>query len=487
MVGRGGASTPRGTGGMSPAKIIALAAIASICIIVVCVALSLFATAEHDSATSSASNGSADASFVADKKDGSGVTHNSMISSIADPDLRLALQQQVDSDGDNELSKDEIAAATTLDLSGSSVATLDGLAILTSLKSLDVSNCAQLSVADLSKFSELESFAGQGSGLERVNVASNGRLSAFEVDDSVDIFGLEDTQLQEAWRLIGYSQKGYGGYDDENEGDWSVEYGYDDENRLVTAEISSAHPMTRKFFYDEEGRLNLVEEYSPQGAAMGEIRFDYTPVTISAERYTASGEFQERHYVQLDASGRPIRMDLNDDAFTAEYQYDSSGNLALVRYTDPNSTYANFFSYTDGRLVEEKDTPSEVARNRQYEYDSQGRCVKRMIMAPSDNRVIRYDDFTYDGEGRIQCDGLSVEYDKHGNIVKRVFSGDNEGVSYIRYQRMFLPKGGSLPFQPLCFDDPASAPVELLPCTINTMDGQDPIARHHGPYVLRKL
>lgn len=99
------------------------------------------------------------------------VADNVPLSVFTDAALQSAVAVY-DTDGDGELSAAEIAAITELDITGSEVASLDGIENLTSLKKLDMVNCPNIAAID---------FEGKLDNIEYINAALCSSLASVKL------------------------------------------------------------------------------------------------------------------------------------------------------------------------------------------------------------------------------------------------------------------------------------------------------------------
>ena len=415
------------------------------------------------------------------------------LAALSDEALKDILSEQADADSDGIVTAKEAENVTALDCAGTAVENLDVIQRFTNLAELDVTDCDSLSVLSVNECPELARLYALGSDIAELDLSGNSRLEVLQVDDEVAVSGIEATKLREHWQITHYRQTDYESTvkDAEFDGDWSADFQYDRDGSLQEASFHLADNsvLTRNFMYDGDNRVSVMRESDATGQMTGEVRFAYSGSNISALRYDAGGALISGRYATVDDDGRVIHADSGSADFSVEYVYDSaSGNLTEVNYHEPSGDHTNRFLYRNGLMVMEDDdvAAGDTLRDISYEYDDQDRCVKRTTTSPDGKEVLDEAVYSYDKDGRIQCEGVSIEYDEHGNVVKRSYQGSSgkTGTAEMEYRRVFLPEGQTA-FQALDVNDPHAHAKAMLPCTINTLDGMDPVVAHHGSCALR--
>ncbi|MBQ9564318.1 MAG: leucine-rich repeat domain-containing protein, partial [Synergistaceae bacterium] len=101
-----------------------------------------------------------------------------------DSALRSYLSDNFDTDGDDVLSAEEIAAVTEMDVSGKGITTLDGIENFTALKKLDCSNNS-LTTLDVSGCGELTYLDCSDNQLEELNVSGCSKLEYLDCSTNV--------------------------------------------------------------------------------------------------------------------------------------------------------------------------------------------------------------------------------------------------------------------------------------------------------------
>ena len=417
-----------------------------------------------------------------------------------DDDLRSVITKQIDKDRDGKITRDEAKAVSKLDLSGTDVESLEGIQVFENMAELDISGCADLKQVDLSKLTKLETVNARGSGLkeidvsklaeleslnvvgtaiDEIDVSGNEKLESFKVDDAVDVVGVSSTQIREQWLVTEVYEKGYFGTYDAQAGSDPTEtrrvtYTYDDDNQLIEYRYAATYPAdlkyddytyTQKYTYDD-GRLvsgetsnsttGIFEQsevrYDDEGNVVEIVSTGYSSNDSSSTtrfEYNKDGKMTQR--AQKYSSGSYYSMD---------FEYDKNGRFAAV-----TAQYNNVqVTYNDQGLVGSVGTDWELF---EFDYNDKGQVSEKRVYwlnngkkGDSYTKVV----FEYDSEGRIisavrTTEGAkdysykseaSVEYDKHGNAVKRKVSYTSvsggktytsEGATQITYKRVFVAKG----------------------------------------------
>lgn len=399
-----------------------------------------------------------------------------------DPVLRSYASEHFDTDQDGSLSKDEAAAAETVQLIGSDVSNLVGLEKLSGLAHLDVSECPALESADIAPLEGLVTFNAQGSGVKQVNIGSKPKLTAldiaqtavsaidvsgcselkyfrasgtplekvdlsncknlasFEADESVPVEGIEAAGLREQWLLTGYEKTGYcetfegfGPNGIQPPKSESASFEYDELNRLVektvvrnyTYEGSAPSSYTTTTNYQYTGESLKPSTLSTQDSQTT-MTYDDLGRLTSRSTYQAGGrnyeyEGESRFPSLLYTSGRQV-----------SYGYESGLLTSAVSETASEGiSSSSSFSYNDeGKLVQiDVSQPFyDIEGTISFTYDENGNCIQEDLKglyaaSPGDLSF----QFAYE-DGRVVkatssymswTDEASCEYDAAGNLVRR--------------------------------------------------------------------
>ena len=428
-------------------------------------------------------------SSVDDPSTGSPSTAESL---LPDKALRKIILSKCDSNQDGKLDAKELEDVEQLDLSKSKVKSLKGIEAFSNLRFLDLSDCNRLTEINVSELQQLESMKLEGTNIKSLDLSSNSHLTELKVDDSVKLEGMDSTSLREQWQISSYSQEGYAGDDPQRRGTWTETFKYNDDNTLSARKITGRDvdgqpiDLSAQFFYDSNGELNHYKEVS-NGSVQKEVSLFRDDNSCTIEERAPSGEYLKSSRCLYDKDGSVVEVDKPDIDLKSFYEYGDDGSLSEVRYEDGSKSYSNVYRYSSGQLQSVDCYGYSGGSGFRYSYDDEGRCIRRELVDSTGHEVVSSAEYSYDSDGLLRCDKVDLEYDENGNLVGRSFRGSSGqiGKSKISYRRVITPKDSENVFQPLALGDPALAPLEILPCAINLMEGKDPIAERNGPYVLR--
>ena len=364
-----------------------------------------------------------------------------------------AVASSADADGDGMLSPQELAAVTTVDLSGSSVSTLEGVGRFTAVEEVKAPNCPDLTAADLSDLPALSSVDLTGDdALDAVDVRGDERVTSIKVPEGTAIRNIDDTQLEERWVqksvVADDGLSSHMGYEMSWNPDgtlsslktdgrtylgtshYSYDYRYDEEGRLLSRNVDGT--VEEQYTYDGQGR---VATYARWTKSSGLLACTYA--------YDANGRLSS---IAVPKGG-PLLFGGNANTATTEtLAYDGAGRLLSV--TCPGQSLTQDLEY-------------------QFGYDDQGRCISSLYFYGNggmtktaqftlDASGRRISDqsrtFAYDDQGRLSSidgsyDRLAFEYGPHG--VSKVTETDTSASSGTRsyalfafdYERLLVPKG----------------------------------------------
>ena len=404
-----------------------------------------------------------------------------------DAGLRALVSTKFDIDGDGKLSRDEVKAATKIDLTD--VASTQGLgkalpelAVVEGgdkkLGYLDLSDCTKLQKVSLDAASNIKSVNLDGcdditefslanaDGLKQVDLTGKKKLAALSLSQNTEVKGIGDTQLDELWLPVSYEST-----------DKSDTYGSTmdierDEDGYVTSYVSGVKQgggYTTDVEHDGSGRISAMTKHYAGG---------YDTV-YSFERG------KDGKIASVDVDGA-----VGDASTTYRYEYDSDGNLTAIRRPSSYGAQDSVFTYQDGKMTGDTElsagNPRKVVYSYAYdkagnvtshiedvqgdtvgttwtltmgcEYDKDGR-VTRVAPTAYDTHGNDYGslsesfaavDYAYDRAGRLskiesERGGAYAEfsYDGHGNLYEvDEYNGDDE-IQYtyeLGYQRYFCNK-----------------------------------------------
>lgn len=410
--------------------------------------------------------------------------------------VRNVVAEQLDADGNGELSRDEANAVTEFSVDGA--ANLDGVSHFPNLTYLSVRGTALGSV-DLAPFGALETFVTEAP-LEHVDVSHNPNLGELGVADTTVVSGLEATELEETWLPMGFSYQ-YGkegealedyegpsvtrdaaGTPTSYKNVWysrgtgekstaTTTYQFDDAGKVASATIENQYSSTgdvsqdtETFAYDDAGRLASVERQTSYDTSTTEYAYGTNGELLSSRTSSSGSTYTTSMNVNYDDAGRPISItsSYNDEApeTLITYGYDDAGRLSSC-----SNIPAKSYVYADHTLS----------------YDEEGRVVKAVVKPGDpiyDSSPSVYDytitvEYAYDEGGRIASATSTADYgsgspstrtaacsyDDHGNLVAvdvtidpATSTGDVYHTIYeTSWSRFFTKKGAPEPQQVLYF------------------------------------
>lgn len=443
-----------------------------------------------------------------------------------DQAIRTTLAEQADADHNGSLSRDEAKAVTSLNLSGTDVASLDGLDKFENLATLDLSSTPSLKQADFSNMKSVETLNIAGSGLSSVDTSSMGSLKSLQaegaaitnldvskntnlaelqVDYPVNVTGLENTGLREQYLMTSAVDSGSMGAPDQNGVGGSVEEAeyefYYDKNGVMasyslTTKYYGGSSTTGRNYGADGGCIVRASGTGSEASLTGEAQYDGAngPTLVKTVRASNGTTTSNTTRMTYDSSGNLTELvyDAGSAKTTMKCTYDSAGHVTNVDTLTNSGTMSAVFSYdSSGHMVSAKNNYQEFA----FEYDNAGRvATKRLWWLDKGKRVGDpvVATFEYDADGRVvkgtrTTTGSSsktvwtgvVEYDNHGlatridRNVKTESGGKTnsyDGSMTLSYTRTFVSKDAPETAFPVKVGDPTAMMYTELPLVQNMFD-----------------
>lgn len=399
-----------------------------------------------------------------------------------DAAVREALAAQLDSDGDGKITRDQAKEVTSLNLSQSGVAAVDGLKLLPNLRELDLSGCknleqidtsqvqalemlnvrdSALQEIDLSRLAKLQSLAAKNTNIQEIDVSQCVNLIALSVEDEVQITGLDATNLREEWLLAGYTLEGQPGVSEgmARASGWlpskvEVEYSYDEQARLIKQveettieDNSSTTTTTQTYSYDDDAKIATMTRRTNNSSYFVEEQSTYNDIgqrisKTSTSHYTDGGLSETLTTYQYDNVGHLTREESTyDEQINAtDFIYNDSGQLTNMTrmYGSSESAWTTELSYDEaGRVTQvyAYDKQYDRQESADFSYDEDGKCIssERTYV---DNNFFEVGQFTYsydssdalisakrltapDDLGRYFEDLGESFFDQNGNVARR--------------------------------------------------------------------
>ena len=432
-----------------------------------------------------------------------------------DYSLRHAVLTQFDYDGDGKLTRDEAKRVTVLDLSGSGIASLEGLQLFENLQKLNLSGTSALIQADFSKIknvidldlsnsalisadvgalTNLQSLHARGAHFADIDLSKNTRLANLVLNDNVYVTGLEATNLREQYLLSQVEGEGYAGaYDGQGGGGgvdkYAYEFTYDDAGNLTsrnTRNESTYNGKTDTYNYGarftyQNGKLATA---STTGSSSTDVTYNYDEkgnMTSARSTYHGSSSNSVTNYT--------LRYDANNVLTEADVSYSSSSQHGVFKYNDAGQYLGKTVSYSGNT----NDQSSSIVYDNagrissistpwmamEFSYNDSGQLTTKKTywinngVKSSTPTVIA---FSYDDAGRVVSATReykydtsstkitsSVEYDTHGNVARVTKRSESTyegakpltGTQTFSYTRVFTAKSAPDLEQPLLIGDPS--------------------------------
>ncbi len=293
-----------------------------------------------------------------------------------------------------------MGSLNTLTITDSSISTLD-LSGLESLETLDLTG-SQVETLDISPCKNIKNLLLDQTLLTTVDISANTLLENLSCDESLQVVGLEFTQLSEQWLITQYVCNVGGDSSGNYDYTLQTDITYDASNKITAIALSGDDIYgNATYTYDEEGKLVSAVIASSDGSSSWKLTYDeqgrLTLAADSANRVDYSYTYDEQNRV----AAYTITSQDSEDSTTYSYAYDDNGLVVRIECDDPiNLTYDEA-----GRLVSYVSESGD--RSHTITYDEAGRCIS--IVSDMDDYGIFTENFTYDEDGNLNNATRTVE------------------------------------------------------------------------------
>lgn len=214
------------------------------------------------------------------------------------------------------------------------------------------------------------------------------------------------------------------------------------EGRLPYApgtDVSAYRPV------QEKKVLKKTERYPEDGSFKEESFYDAQGNMTRTARYDGyDGRLIEERFYDYDAQGNLIREGRSDGSYLEEYAYDDAGNQISDIIKTPSSYSEKIWRYDNyGNMIcrlSRSSPDGEMSGDRwEYEYDSQGRTIKKTECDNASGKIWTETEYSYETRGNMNIvtetkyrfinnagtrnryfDGIEeYVYDNNGNEIKR--------------------------------------------------------------------
>lgn len=301
---------------------------------------------------------------------------------------------------------------------GSALLTTVVLPKTSTLSRIDISNTGVTSI-DLSGLDGLASFVAMGaSNLGSVDVSGCPNLEQVEVDDAVQVDGIEHAGLRTVWAPMRLAA---------NDGS-AVEVARDEQGRPISIAITEDGGLTESYAYGDDGRLASVTtgdtpfacRYNDQGLLTA-LAAPYDPETQywhDAQGVNESNLGPGSTEYLYDEQGRYQTFRAIEGGDMPWRYYDDAGRLASYGYGTTSTTYANWEYGSDGRLARYIYGTSGDLTQLDVTYDDAGRMVGSDISENGHLSGAHAEDVTlFDASGGFSFWRSSYTLDDAGRIV----------------------------------------------------------------------
>ena len=234
-----------------------------------------------------------------------------------------------------------------------------------------------------------------------------------------------------------------------------------EEGPKVLVKMTEGNYFCEEYEYDINGNcIKSIQQY-PEGTCEGYIEYQYDEEgrKIEESEYSGDGTWYETQKWQYNEMGIIIKVDVEqlyvDEEYWREYVYDENSRLVkIVAYTGSDGNYretgvCTTYVYDDaGNVLEEsmfdsinewttKYTYNELGQNismakyrnseelkeyYEYEYDENGRLVKKYAKYQDSDTFYTYTEYEYDEEGLlIEENVYSMDGELKANESKKYY------------------------------------------------------------------
>jgi len=389
------------------------------------------------------------------------ITHKAtVVDEAAFPDeaLRSYVIEKVDTDGDGELSVEEAAKLTSMNISGvSSLSGLDNFPNLRTvqdsdetLKSVDMSGCSSLQVANFSGAKNLETLKlGRNSGLKNLYIR-NTSIQSVDLASASDLTILEcdtDTKIENAPTRKAQLVDRYQTETKRADGTTMslvVKATYNEEGNLTERKLKGSANAKISYEYDDYGRIVKVVVDAADEPYANVWNISYGENGLDMHATGESGTHIDKTY---DALGREQDLSIQAVGLSGEvnealhFEYDAIGVLTSITVTGSDGNYVTYATAYNaaGKLI------ALNSANDSYTFDA-GRAISLdHVPAPltekhGDETIVRdYETFSINSrsfsrlseavsnaEGDVQSRTFGTyAYDDKGLIMHGNISADN--------------------------------------------------------------
>ena len=264
---------------------------------------------------------------------------------FTDGTFRTYVLNNIDTDHDGKLSRDEAKAVTTLGtyneaaqaytdtLAGQSISSLKGIEYFTELTSL-VANDNPLTSVDLTKNTKLEQVNLQSDTLQTLDVTGCNSLKSLWVSNNTQVTGVSSS-LKENLMMTKYTSA-YSGSSSSSTTTYNYTYAIDGKLTDVKQE-GKDYTYSDHFTYDANGNCS-TDSYSYKGSS-------------SSNSYDYTYEFNENGLLT-----KATQESSGNSSYTNTYTYDDAGNVATHVYASMSGSNISYstnqsFTYSNNLLT----------------------------------------------------------------------------------------------------------------------------------------
>lgn len=204
------------------------------------------------------------------------------------------------------------------------------------------------------------------------------------------------------------------------------------EGRLPYApgtDVSAYRPV------QEKKVLKKTERYTEDGSFKEESFYDAQGNMTRTVRYDGhDGHLIEERFYDYDAQGNLIRDSRSDGSYLQEYAYDDAGNQISHIIKTPSSYSEEIWRYDNyGNMIcrlSRSSPDAEMSGIRcEYEYDSQGRKIKKTECDNASGKIWTETEYSYETRGDMNIvTGTNYRFINNAGTRNRYFDGIEEYV-----------------------------------------------------------